>query len=212
MHSVPDADHELLLGERLDDVVPGALVEELHQQLLVGLRREQHDRRRLELRRLRIAAIISTPLTFGIMMSDTISVGRNCSAFSSPSRPSNAETTLVLARQALDDEAVHVGIVFDDEHARPAAGPPRRARRGCRSRWVAACANRSSSMTPSSMVAIERARAAPARARGQPDVRDRDGEARAAERGSDHLDRALVHLDEFLGDGQSQAGARRPCG
>ena len=42
---------------------------------------------------LRISAIISTPLTFGIMMSETTSIGRNRTAFWSPSRPSNAEMT-----------------------------------------------------------------------------------------------------------------------
>ncbi len=80
----------------------------------------------LQLRRARISAIISTPLTCGIMMSETtthrIEAERLFDALAAVERRHD----VVVAAQALRDEAVHVGVVLDDQHARPLRGSRRR--------------------------------------------------------------------------------------
>ena len=209
VHRVPHAHHELLLRERLHHVIPGAVVEELHQELLVGLGREQEDRRRFELRLPphRRDHLDAADVRHHDVRHDQRRA--KLQGFLEPFAAVERRHHVVLSRQALDDEAVHVGIVFDDEDTRPAAC----RRVECGGGDAATGRRRGETQLLDDPVQHGRVERAGGRrgARGQPDVRDGDGEAGAAERRFRHRDGALVHLDEFLGDGQSEPGSRHPA-
>ena len=88
------AHQQLALGKRLGDEVLRALLEQAMLELLVGLGRQQQDRA-FRAARTPCAAprSICSPLTPGIMMSETIRSGGSASARSRPCWPSNAQIT-----------------------------------------------------------------------------------------------------------------------
>ena len=79
--------------EGLRDVVLGALPQEIHSQIFVGLGGQQHDRNRIELAARSDFSQSASPLMTGIMMSLMMRSGALSSARISPSRPSCAETS-----------------------------------------------------------------------------------------------------------------------
>ena len=118
-HEVADADPQVALRERLDDEVLGAVIEELHHQLLVGLGREQQDGRVLQLRarpHLRDHLDAAHVRHHDVRDDDhRIEAERLLDPLAAVERRHH----VVVAAQALRDEAVHVGVVLDDQHARP---------------------------------------------------------------------------------------------
>ena len=118
-HQVADPDQQVALGERLDDEVLGAVVEELHHQLFIRLGREQQDRRVLQLRprpHLRDHLDAADVRHHDVGHDDhRVEAQRLLDPFAAVERRRH----VIVAAQALHDEAVHVGVVLDDEDARP---------------------------------------------------------------------------------------------